>query len=133
MKAYSLDLRQRIIETNRTEMITRKELAKRFKVSESFVGNLLKLYRETGAVAPKPHGGGHPPTLNPEQLVSLIEIVENNNDATIAEISHLLEKKENIFVPRSTMASLLQRLDLNRKKNTSQHRKTYRENSKTTC
>lgn len=118
MKAYSLDLRQRIIETDRTEMITRKELAKRFKVSESFVGNLLRLYRETGAVAPKPHGGGHPPTLNPNQLVSLIEIVEDNNDATIAEISHLLHKKENIFVPRSTMGSLLQRLDLNRKKKT---------------
>ncbi len=116
MKAYSLDLRQRIIETDRTEMITRKGLAARFKVSESFVGNLLQLFRETGSVAPRPHGGGHPPTLNPDQLVSLIEIVEKNNDATLAEISHLLKEKENIVVPRSTMGSLMQRLDLNRKK-----------------
>jgi transposase len=44
MKAYSLDLRRRIIETDRTEMITRKGLAARFKVSESFVGQIdLKL------------------------------------------------------------------------------------------
>ena len=116
MKAYSLDLRQRIIETDRTEMITRKGLAARFKVSESFVGNLLKLFRETGDVLPRPHGGGHPPTLSPDQLVSLIEIVEKNNDATLAEISHLLKEKENVVVPRSTMGSLMQRLDLNRKK-----------------
>jgi transposase len=116
MKAYSLDLRQRIIETDRTEMITRKGLAARFKVSESFVGNLLKIFRETGDVAPKPHGGGHPPTLNPDQLVSLIEIVESNNDATLDELSHFLEEKEQVFVPRSTMGSLMQRLDLNRKK-----------------
>jgi transposase len=116
MKAYSLDLRQRIIETDRTEMITRKELAKRFKVSESFVGNLLRLFRETGDVAPKPHAGGPVPKLNSEQLVSLVEIVEKNNDATLAELSQLLEEKEQIFVPRSTMGSLMQRLDLNRKK-----------------
>jgi transposase len=118
MKAYSLDLRQRVIDTDRTEMITRKELAARFKVSESFVGDILRLYRETGDVAPKPHGGGHPPTLNPDQLVSLIEIVEKNNDATLDEISRLLEEKEHVFVPRSTMGSLMQRLDLNRKKKT---------------
>jgi transposase len=105
MKAYSLDLRQRIIETDRTEMITRKGLAARFKVSESFVGNLLKLFRETGDVAPRP-----------DQLVSLIEIVEKNNDATLAEISQLLNEEEKVLVPRSTMGSLMQRLDLNRKK-----------------
>jgi transposase len=116
MKAYSLDLRQRIIETNRTEMITRKELAARFKVSESFVGDLLKLFRETGDVSPRPHGGGHPPTLNPDQLVSLIEIVEKNNDATLDELSRLLSEKEQVVVPRSTMGSLMQRLNLNRKK-----------------
>lgn len=118
MKAYSLDLRRKIIETDRTEMITRKGLAARFKVSESFVGNLLQLFRETGDVLPKPHGGGHPPRLNPEQLVSLIEIVESNNDATLDELSHLLEEKEQVFVPRSTMGDLMQRLDLNRKKKT---------------
>jgi transposase len=116
MKAYSIDLRQKIIETNRTEMITRKGLSDRFKVSESFVGNLLKLFRETGDISPKPHGGGHKLKLNPAQLVSLIEIVENNNDATLAELSHLLEEKEQVFVPRSTMGDLMQRLNLNRKK-----------------
>jgi hypothetical protein len=41
MKAYSLDLRRKIIKTDRTEMITRKGLADRFKVSERFVGNLV--------------------------------------------------------------------------------------------
>jgi len=116
MKAYSLDLRQKIIETNCTEMITRKALAARFKVSESFIGNLLKQFRETGDISPKPHGGGHPLKLSPEQLVSLVEIVEENNDATLDELSHLLEEKEQVSVPRSSMGDLMQRLDLRRKK-----------------
>jgi transposase len=107
-------------------MITRKALAARFKVSESFIGNLLKQFRETGDISPKPHGGGHPLKLSPEQLVSLVEIVEENNDATLDELSHLLKEKEQVSVPRSSMGDLMQRLDLRRKKNASRSRKTYR-------
>jgi transposase len=126
MKAYILTKpKTKIIETDRTEMITRRGLAARFKVSENFVGNLLQLFRETGDVLPKPHEGGHPPRLNPQQLVSLIEIVESNNDATLDELLHFLEEKKHVFVPRSTIGDLMQRLDLNRKKNAPRYEKTH--------
>ena len=36
MKAYSLDLRQKIIETYETENISQRQLAKRFRVALSF-------------------------------------------------------------------------------------------------
>jgi transposase len=126
MKAYSLDLRQKIIDTYNVEfMLTQEALADRFRVSKSFITKILKQYRETGDIAPKPHGGGTPLKLNPAQLVSLIEIYEKNNDATLDEFCHLLQEKEQVSVCRSTMCDLMQRLDLRRKKNSSPHRKIH--------
>jgi transposase len=118
MKAYSLDLRQKIIDTYEAEiMLTQQQLADRFRVDKSFIIKLLKQYRETGDIAPKPHGGGHQLKLNPAQLVSLIEIAQENNDATLNEYCHLLEEKEQVTVLPSTMCNLMQRFDLRRKKN----------------
>jgi transposase len=122
VKAYSVDLRQKIIDTYKAEvMLTQQELADRFRVHKSFVGKLLRQYRETGDIAPKAHGGGHQLKLNPSQLVSLIEIVQENNDATLDEYCHLIQEKEQVLVPRSSMCRLLQRLDLRRKKNIARH------------
>ena len=38
-----------------------RQIARRFLVSVSFVTRLLQLYRSTGSVEPRPHGGGNPP------------------------------------------------------------------------
>jgi len=46
MKAYSTDLRQKIIDVYGKEQIS--QLAKRFDVALSFIVKLLKQYRETG-------------------------------------------------------------------------------------
>jgi len=48
MKAYSTDLRQKIIETYEKGHISQCQLAQRFPVAKSFVIKLLKQYRETG-------------------------------------------------------------------------------------
>ncbi len=37
MKAYSMDLRLKIIETYQNETISQKQLARRFRVSQSFI------------------------------------------------------------------------------------------------
>ena len=47
MKAYSLDLRQKIIDTYLAGDISQRQLAKRFRVALSFIEKLLKQYRET--------------------------------------------------------------------------------------
>ncbi len=44
MKAYSLDLRQKIIDTYFEGGISQRKLAKRFRVALSFVEKLLKQY-----------------------------------------------------------------------------------------
>jgi transposase len=58
MKAYSIDLRQKIIDTYHTVPISQRRLAQRFGVALSFVQKLVKQYRQTGNIAPLAHGGG---------------------------------------------------------------------------
>ncbi|MEG4171143.1 hypothetical protein QUA16_28000, partial [Microcoleus sp. S13_C3] len=52
MKAYSIDFRQKILDTYHTEPISQKAIAKRFSVALSFVQKLLKQYRETKNIRP---------------------------------------------------------------------------------
>lgn len=81
-KAYSIDLRQKIIEVYENEEISQRQLAKRFRVALSFIVKLIKQYRQTHKIAPKPFASGVKLKLTPEQLETLAELIENNNDAT---------------------------------------------------
>ena len=58
MKAYSVEFRQKIIQVYQEEKISQAKLAMRFRVALSFVEKIIKQWRETGDVSPKPHGGG---------------------------------------------------------------------------
>ncbi len=64
------DLRQRIRDTIQRGDGSVRQIARRFLVSVSFVTRLLQLHRTTGSVEPRPHGGGHPAVLTPEDLRS---------------------------------------------------------------
>lgn len=130
MKAYSVDLRQKIIDVYHQEEISQRQLAKRFCVALSFIEKLLKQYRETGEIAPKPHGGGGHLTVTPLQLTSLAEIVEANNDATLEELCQLFHEQTGVTLSRATMGRMTQRLNLTVKKNLTCCRKRNRESSK---
>lgn len=116
MKAYSLDFRQKIIDIYFDEFISQRQLAKRFCVSLSFIEKLLKQLRETGDLAPKPHGGGQPPKLNAQQLALVLSIVQDHNDATLQELCEYLGQQTHISISRSTMGRMLQQLNVTRKK-----------------
>ena len=68
MRPYSDDLRVRIIAAIERGEESWRQIARRFVVSVSCVIRLVQRYRETGTVQPKPHGGGQPPALRPDQL-----------------------------------------------------------------
>lgn len=93
MKAYSIDLRQKIVDSYAQENISQRQLSKQFRVALSFVEKLLKQHRETGSVAPKVRRQQTPTKLKREQLNFLITIVEANNDATLEELRTLLHNK----------------------------------------
>jgi transposase len=118
-KAYSADLRSRIVNTYNQGQLSIRETAQQFQVGKNFVCNLLKLWRNTGSVSPRPHGGGKPSKFSPSQIAILEEIVEQNNDATLEELAILLEEKCGLKVSPSTVCRQLQKLKLTLKKNSS--------------
>lgn len=118
MKAYSLEFRQKIVDTYCEEDTSQRKVAERFGVALSFVEKLLKQLRDTGDLSPKPHGGGPQPKLNAEQLALVATLVEADNDATLAELCEQLKETTTVTISRSTMGRVLQQLDLTRKKKT---------------
>ena len=85
MTPYSPDLRPGIVDTVLRGEGTIRQIAERFLVSVSFVTRLLQRYRSTGAVAPKPHGGGNPAVLTPEDRQRLRALIRQQPDATLEE------------------------------------------------
>ncbi len=57
-RAYSLDLRERVLAAARDERLSQPAPAARFRVSEATVYHWLRRARETGTVAAEPRGGG---------------------------------------------------------------------------
>lgn len=123
MKAYSLDLRQKIVDTYAEGNTSQRQLAKQFRVALSFIEKLLKQQRETGRIAPKQRTEQTPTKLNAEQLGVLEQLVEENNDATLAELRQQLEEKTGVVIARSTVDRMLSKLNLTVKKNASPRRK----------
>lgn len=118
MKAYSLDLRQKLVEVYREGNVSQRQLAKQFRVALSFVHKLIKQERETGIITPKVRTKQTPPKLKTEQLTRLSLLVKENADATLVELCSLLEQETGVSISRSTMGRMLQKLNLTRKKNT---------------
>ncbi len=118
MRPYSIDFRQKIIEVYESEKISVRKLAERFRVAKSFVQKLLKKYQETGDINPLPQGGNSPPKVEGEDLVTLIEIIEHHNDATLEELCELLSEKTGIKVSKSTMGRISKKLNYTFKKKT---------------
>ncbi len=116
MQPYSLDFRQKIIEVYEQETISIRNLAQRFRVAKSFVQKLLKQYQQTGDIKPKRQGGNSQPLVQGADLVTLTEIIENNNDATLEELCELLEEQTGIEVSRATMGRISQNLNYTFKK-----------------
>ena len=116
MKTYSIDFRQKILDTYHTEPISQKAIAKRFSVALSFVQKLLKQYRETKNITPRTDRCGVKGKLNAEQLLILGELIELNNDATLEELRYLLYGKIGFSVSISTIARMIKLLDITVKK-----------------
>src|SRR5437660_5207543 len=90
MRPYSQDLRQRVLDTIQRRDGSVRQIARRFLVSLSFVTRLLQLHRSTGSLQPRPHGGGNPAKLGPQDLERLRELVRQQPDATLEELRQRL-------------------------------------------
>jgi len=119
MAAYSLDLRERIVEAVERQIGSKRKIAALFDVHESFIYKLLRQKRDRGDIAPLPHGGGAHAKLSADQLRQLPALVAATPDATLDELRAQMEKKVRVTVSLSTLCRGLQALGLSRKKSPS--------------
>jgi transposase len=112
MTPYSQDLRKRVLDTIQRGEGSGRQIASRFLVSVSFVTRLLRLHRTTGSVQPRPHGGGNPAVLGPEDLERLRELIRQQPDATLEECRQRLGASCSTM----TISRALSELGLPRKK-----------------
>ncbi|WP_256891016.1 helix-turn-helix domain-containing protein [Cylindrospermopsis raciborskii] len=95
-KPYSVDLRNRVIVVWATQEGSQRQLAERFKVSLSFVTNLVRRYRETGQVEPKQCGGYEKPIIEGQYLNMIKAWIDEKNDLLLSELSDRLREKTGI-------------------------------------
>jgi transposase len=112
MRPYSLDLRQKIFDTYQAGGISQRKLAKNYRVTLSFVQDLLKHHRVHGTLAPKVRTEQTPTKLNAEQLEVLRQLVEEQPDATLAELRERLHHQTGVLIGVATVDRML-RLKLN--------------------
>lgn len=116
MRPYSLDLRQRLVQAYERGQGTIPEIAEQFSVSVASVNKMLRQWRDTGDLAPLPHGGGKPPSLSKRQLQLLKRMVQQQGDPSLAELQNMPSEQEQVNVHLSTISRASARLGLPRKK-----------------
>lgn len=84
-KAYSLDLRDRVARFVNAGRSCHAAAA-HFSVSVSFVVRLIRAFRTTGGLAPKPSGGRRHAKLDPHRAF-LTARIEEKADITMPELS----------------------------------------------
>jgi putative transposase len=135
MRAYSTDFRQKVVQAYEAGRGSQRAWAGLFGVSLSFVQELLQRYRQTGSVAPKPHGGGQPSKVAPHGA-ELARLHTEQPDASLAERCEQFAKRTQVRVSRMTMSRALARLALTRKKRPfvplSKTRRRFRQNERPT-
>ena len=89
-KAYSGDLRERVIEAVETGA-SRREAAERFEVSVSSAVKWLQRWRERKSAAPKPRGGSISPLE--EFATEILALVAEQPDLTLVETVAALRKR----------------------------------------
>jgi len=117
MRAYSLDLRQKVVAAVERGDSTIEEVASAFGVGLTFVKKMLRQHREIGDLSPRPHGGGQTLRLAGRHLKLLRQEVTRSPDKTIPALRDHLAERAGVSVSTPTVSRALSRLGLSRKKN----------------
>ena len=118
MRAYSIDLRERVVASVENGECNIPAAARRYKISEPTIERWLARKRRTGNVAPVGHAGGPSRKLAAAEAV-IRAAVKAQPDATLEELCERVKKETGIQSDRSMMCRELARLKLPRKKSRS--------------
>ncbi|NES83264.1 MAG: transposase [Moorea sp. SIO2B7] len=117
MKAYSVDLREKIVKAHLIEKSSIRQVAARFSVSKSLVQKLVKQQKTEGNVEPKRPGKPQFSYLSNAPALELVkELVAKHQDATLAQLCELWAHLTGNWVSTTAMCRCLQKLGLSRQK-----------------
>jgi len=114
MKAYSQDLRQRIVRAVE-QGTSRNDVAHLFDVSPSTIKRYLRQKREQGTIQPK-RIPGRPPTKRLALQAAFPAQLKAYPDATLQEHCEMWKAHGGIIVSSSTMSRAIQQFGWTRKK-----------------
>ena len=89
MRAYSMDLRERVLADYDAGM-SNEAVARKYRVSSRWVYNLRKRREETGDIAPRRGKTGPTPKLA-EHSQRLLQLIKEQPDATLEELRQRLD------------------------------------------
>jgi transposase len=115
MKAYSQDLRQKVVQAVQQRGTSKSEAARLFGISLSSVKRYTKLASQGESLTPR-KGGGRPLIADDATRKLLENDIRNRPAATVSERRHFLESFAGKSLSEPTLRRLLKRMGFSRKK-----------------
>jgi transposase len=116
-KAYSDDLRRKLLDAHQQGEGSLVELAERFCVSLGWAKKISATWRSTGRMERPPSGRRGPRSkITPEVQKRLRWLVATRSDLTLAEMQQRLETDLELRVSQSRLWTVLQQMGLRLKK-----------------
>jgi transposase len=115
MKAYSEDLRQKVVEAVQQRGTSKSEAARHFGISLSSVKRYTRLADRGEPLTPR-KGGGRPPIADDATRKLLEEDIRDRPSATIRERRSFLERFAGKSLSEVTVRRLMKRMGFSRKK-----------------
>lgn len=119
MKAYSNDLRRKVVEAYERGQHSQLQIAELFGVSPATVRNFIRRKRERGSPDQLPRAGGAPARIDEAACKQLRQLLASSPDATLEEAREHLARKVGVRVGLPAICRALAKLGLPRKKSRS--------------
>jgi putative transposase len=121
VKPYSEDLRERVIAAVEEGELSRREAARRYRVSVASAVKWLQHYRQTGRTKPRAMGGDRRSVLKPHRSW-LLQLACGKPDLTLKAISKQLEDAHAVRADASMLCRFFKSEGFSFKKNRARQR-----------
>ncbi len=118
--SYSEDLRERVV-LEVGSGVSRREAARRFRVSASSAIRWAELHDQTGSVSPKPRGGRSRSPLEPHASW-LLDLIAREPDPTLEEIAVRVAEALGVKTTKSSVDRFYARHEISFKKKPARQR-----------
>ena len=115
MKAYSEDLRRKVVQAVEQRGMSKSQTARFFGISLSSVKRYVRLASQGESLTPR-KGGGRPPKADETTRKLLEEDIRTRPAATVADRRRFLESFAGKSLSEPTLRRLMKRMGFSRKK-----------------